>query len=133
MAHTGSNTTSQQLNSRLALPCTSLPSRHRHKRQRVVTAVLATPIQAQNQKDATLEALQSARTVTAVKTPYLENGRIDLDAYDKLVEQQMLGGVEGVIVGGTTGEGQVNNAVLSHSSSFPSSSMLSYDNFEFFS
>ena len=54
-----------------------------------------------------IEALQSALTITAIKTPYLENGRIDLDSYDKLIEQQVLGGVEGVIVGGTTGEGQV--------------------------
>ena len=73
----------------------------------MVTAVLATPQEAQIQKRSTLEALQSARTLTAVKTPYLENGRIDLQSFDRLLEQQALGGVEGVIVGGTTGEGQV--------------------------
>ena len=99
---------SQQLQARTSLPSTTTaPCRHRHKRQRTITSILATPVQAQNQKDTTLEALQSALTITAIKTPYLENGRIDLDSYDKLIEQQVLGGVEGVIVGGTTGEGQV--------------------------
>ncbi len=72
-----------------------------------MTAVLATPREVQIQKRSTLEALQAARTITAVKTPYLENGRMDLESYDRLLEQQALGGVEGVIVGGTTGEGQV--------------------------
>ena len=103
--HSSSSSTSQ-LPSRTT-PCNVLHSRQRHRRQHVVTAVLATPREVQIQKRSTLEALQSARTVTAVKTPYLENGRIDLESFDRLVEQQALGGVEGVIVGGTTGEGQV--------------------------
>jgi dihydrodipicolinate synthase/N-acetylneuraminate lyase len=45
--------------------------------------------------------------VTAIKTPYLPDGRIDLFCYDSLVEQQIGAGVEGLIVGGTTGEGHL--------------------------
>ena len=47
------------------------------------------------------------RLVTAIKTPYLPDGRIDLFCYDCLVEQQIAAGVEGLIVGGTTGEGHL--------------------------
>jgi hypothetical protein len=43
----------------------------------------------------------------AIKTPYLENGKFDLDAFDRMVEQQISSGVEGLIIGGTTGEGQL--------------------------
>lgn len=43
----------------------------------------------------------------ALKTPYLPNGKFDLEAYDRLVADQVANGVEGVIVGGTTGEGQL--------------------------
>ncbi len=106
MALHSSSTSTSQLPCRTT-PCTVIHIRQKHRRQLVVTAVLATPREAQIQKRSTLEALQSARTVTAVKTPYLENGRIDLESFDRLLEQQALGGVEGVIVGGTTGEGQV--------------------------
>jgi 4-hydroxy-tetrahydrodipicolinate synthase len=77
------------------------------RRRVAVFAVLSTPLETQNRKRTTREALQSARTITAVKTPYLENGRIDLESYDRLLERQYLEGIEGVIVGGTTGEGQV--------------------------
>jgi 4-hydroxy-tetrahydrodipicolinate synthase len=42
-----------------------------------------------------------------LKTPYLPNGKFDLEAYDALVANQISNGVEGVIVGGTTGEGQL--------------------------
>jgi len=37
----------------------------------------------------------------------LSNGKVDLAAYDALVEKQIEGKVEGLIVGGTTGEGQL--------------------------
>jgi 4-hydroxy-tetrahydrodipicolinate synthase len=47
------------------------------------------------------------RLVTAIKTPYLPDGRVDLFSYDCLVEQQIAAGVEGLIVGGTTGEGHL--------------------------
>lgn len=53
------------------------------------------------------EDIKSLRLITAIKTPYLPDGRFDLEAYDNLVNTQIENGVEGVIVGGTTGEGQL--------------------------
>lgn len=41
--------------------------------------------------------------VTALVTPF-KNDRLDLDSVDRLVEQQIQGGVAGFVVGGTTGE-----------------------------
>ncbi|CAH9062480.1 4-hydroxy-tetrahydrodipicolinate synthase [Pseudoalteromonas holothuriae] len=57
----------------------------------------------------TIQTIKQASLITAIKTPYTENGEIDLNAYDDLVKQQIAGGVEGIIVGGTTGEGQLMN------------------------
>ena len=88
------------------------PRLHRRCRHQTQAAVLSTPVEEQAQRKSTLEALQSAVTITAAKTPYLENGKIDLREYDRLVERQIEGGVEGVIVGGTTGEGQVGPSSL---------------------
>ncbi|KAL6604035.1 hypothetical protein ACP70R_044396 [Stipagrostis hirtigluma subsp. patula] len=51
--------------------------------------------------------IASLRLITAVKTPYLPDGRFDLEAYDSLINMQIEGGAEGVIVGGTTGEGHL--------------------------
>ncbi|XP_011017505.1 PREDICTED: 4-hydroxy-tetrahydrodipicolinate synthase 2, chloroplastic-like [Populus euphratica] len=53
------------------------------------------------------EDIKSLRLITAIKTPYLPDGRFDLEAYDALVNMQIVNGSEGVIVGGTTGEGQL--------------------------
>lgn len=53
------------------------------------------------------EKLKQASLITAIKTPYLENGEIDLATYDQLLEIQIAAGVDGIIVGGTTGEGQL--------------------------
>jgi 4-hydroxy-tetrahydrodipicolinate synthase len=53
------------------------------------------------------ERARAARLVTAIKTPYRTNGKIDIHLYDQHVERQIENGVEGVIVGGTTGEGQL--------------------------
>lgn len=53
--------------------------------------------------------MKKLRLITAIKTPYLPDGRFDLEAYDDLVSQQINHGVEGLIVGGTTGEGQLMN------------------------
>ncbi|KAF2312498.1 hypothetical protein GH714_034887 [Hevea brasiliensis] len=53
------------------------------------------------------EDIKSLRLITAIKTPYLPDGRFDLEAYDALVNMQIVNGAEGVIVGGTTGEGQL--------------------------
>ena len=49
----------------------------------------------------------SPSLITAIKTPYLSNGRIDLDSYDALVAAQLSSGVDGLVIGGTTGEGQL--------------------------
>lgn len=53
------------------------------------------------------EEIKSLRLITAIKTPYLPDGRFDLEAYDSLVHMQIERGAEGLIVGGTTGEGQL--------------------------
>ncbi|TMN84513.1 MULTISPECIES: 4-hydroxy-tetrahydrodipicolinate synthase [unclassified Pseudoalteromonas] len=57
----------------------------------------------------TLERIKQASLITAIKTPYLANGEIDLAKYDELVEIQITAGVDGIVVGGTTGEGQLMN------------------------
>lgn len=54
-----------------------------------------------------MDDIKSLRLITAIKTPYLPDGRFDLEAYDALVNMQINGGAEAVIVGGTTGEGQL--------------------------
>ncbi|XP_065632961.1 4-hydroxy-tetrahydrodipicolinate synthase, chloroplastic [Quercus suber] len=51
--------------------------------------------------------IKALRLITAIKTPYLPDGRFDLEAYDDLVNMQIVNGAEGIIVGGTTGEGQL--------------------------
>ncbi len=53
--------------------------------------------------------IQKNSLITAIKTPFDPSGKIDLEAYDYLVNQQIEFGVEGLIVGGTTGEGQLLN------------------------
>ncbi|KAK2994300.1 hypothetical protein RJ640_024023 [Escallonia rubra] len=53
------------------------------------------------------EDIKALRMITAIKTPYLPDGRFDLMAYDALVNMQIESGADGVIVGGTTGEGQL--------------------------
>ncbi|MDO6546183.1 4-hydroxy-tetrahydrodipicolinate synthase [Pseudoalteromonas carrageenovora] len=57
----------------------------------------------------TLEQIKQASLITAIKTPYLANGEIDLAKYDELIEIQIAAGVDGIVVGGTTGEGQLMN------------------------
>ena len=54
-----------------------------------------------------MKSLSQASLITAVKTPFDQHGDIDLDVYDKLVERQIAAGVDGIIVGGTTGEGHL--------------------------
>lgn len=56
-----------------------------------------------------MKRLKSASLITAIKTPYNLKGNIDLATYDKLVEQQISAGVDGIVVGGTTGEGHLLN------------------------
>ncbi|XP_024379371.1 4-hydroxy-tetrahydrodipicolinate synthase, chloroplastic [Physcomitrium patens] len=55
----------------------------------------------------TVDELKNLRLITAIKTPYLPDGRFDLEAFDSLVDLQIANGAEGLIVGGTTGEGQL--------------------------
>lgn len=52
-----------------------------------------------------MKQIHSASLITAIKTPYDDQGDIDLATYDRLVAKQIDAGVDGIIVGGTTGEG----------------------------
>ncbi|MCH9812221.1 4-hydroxy-tetrahydrodipicolinate synthase, partial [bacterium] len=42
---------------------------------------------------------------TALITPFLENGEIDIDAFEKLLQLQEDAGIGALVIGGTTGEG----------------------------
>lgn len=46
---------------------------------------------------------------TAIVTPFKESGKIDFDAFGKLLEEQIKAKVTGVVVAGTTGEGATLN------------------------
>ncbi|KAJ7530754.1 hypothetical protein O6H91_14G017600 [Diphasiastrum complanatum] len=66
------------------------------------------PMKSNEVKNSTpVNDIKSLRLITAIKTPYLPDGRFDLAAYDAMVHVQIENGVEGLIVGGTTGEGQL--------------------------
>ncbi|XQW86038.1 4-hydroxy-tetrahydrodipicolinate synthase [Thalassotalea piscium] len=54
-----------------------------------------------------MKRLKAASLITAIKTPYTESGDIDLATYDDLVAKQIAAGVDGIVVGGTTGEGHL--------------------------
>ncbi len=54
-----------------------------------------------------MKRLKAASLITAIKTPYTEKGEVCLKSYDALVEQQIAAGVDGIVVGGTTGEGHL--------------------------
>ncbi|MDO7086361.1 4-hydroxy-tetrahydrodipicolinate synthase [Pseudocolwellia sp. AS88] len=54
-----------------------------------------------------MKRLKDASLITAIKTPYDAHGEIDLATYDLLVAKQLEAGVDGIIVGGTTGEGHL--------------------------
>ena len=54
-----------------------------------------------------MKRIKAASLITAIKTPYNAQGEIDLATYDKLVAKQIEAGVDGIIVGGTTGEGHL--------------------------
>lgn len=87
------------------------PQRAANRRLAVKSAVVETPdVPMKSHEDAILprvEQIKSLSLITAIKTPYLPDGRFDLDAYDELVHHQIAHGVEGLIVGGTTGEGHL--------------------------
>ena len=54
-----------------------------------------------------IKEIQSKKLITAIKTPYLLDGQIDIETFDRLVDRQIKLGVEGIVVGGTTGEGHL--------------------------
>jgi 4-hydroxy-tetrahydrodipicolinate synthase len=54
-----------------------------------------------------MKQLKAASLITAIKTPYTSQGEIDLATYDVLVQKQIDAGVDGIVVGGTTGEGHL--------------------------
>ena len=54
-----------------------------------------------------MKRLRAASLITAIKTPYNAEGEVDLATYDKLVAKQIAAGVDGIVVGGTTGEGHL--------------------------
>ncbi|NMP33320.1 4-hydroxy-tetrahydrodipicolinate synthase [Thalassotalea sp. M1531] len=54
-----------------------------------------------------MKPIMQASLITAIKTPFDQHGEIDLAVYDQLVERQIKSGVDGIIVGGTTGEGHL--------------------------
>ncbi|KVH89589.1 Aldolase-type TIM barrel [Cynara cardunculus var. scolymus] len=56
-----------------------------------------------------VDDIKSLRLITAIKTPYLPDGRFDLEAYDALVNMQIEDGAEGVI--GNTGSNSTREAV----------------------
>jgi len=64
--------------------------------------------------------IRQLRLMTAIKTPYKPDGNIDYPAFDRLCEHQIANGVEGLIIGGTTGEGHLLSwdehlALIAHS------------------
>ena len=54
-----------------------------------------------------MKQLRAASLITAIKTPYDAQGEICLATYDALVAEQVSAGVDGIVVGGTTGEGHL--------------------------
>jgi 4-hydroxy-tetrahydrodipicolinate synthase len=54
-----------------------------------------------------MKRLKAASLITAIKTPYTAKGEVCLKTYDALIEQQIKAGVDGIVVGGTTGEGHL--------------------------
>ncbi len=42
--------------------------------------------------------------ITAIVTPFKDNGSVDFDALDRLIEYQIAGGIAGIVVIGSTGE-----------------------------
>lgn len=56
-----------------------------------------------------MKQIQDVKLITAIKTPYLPNGELDLECYDRLVERQIENGVQGLVIAGTTGEGHLMN------------------------
>jgi len=54
-----------------------------------------------------MKQIKAASLMTAIKTPFNRQGEIDFNTYDQLVAEQVKAGVDGIVVGGTTGEGHL--------------------------
>ncbi|XP_073525703.1 uncharacterized protein [Phyllobates terribilis] len=98
----------------VGLPSSGSPNSYKRKsyRQNAPRSAVVTdsrlPMRSLEVKNRTnVSDIKSLKLVTAIKTPYLPDGRFDLEAYDALVNMQISNGVDSVIVGGTTGEGQL--------------------------
>eukprot|EP00416_Gambierdiscus_australes_P032062 CAMPEP_0171091110 /NCGR_PEP_ID=MMETSP0766_2-20121228/32239_1 /TAXON_ID=439317 /ORGANISM="Gambierdiscus australes, Strain CAWD 149" /LENGTH=328 /DNA_ID=CAMNT_0011549171 /DNA_START=53 /DNA_END=1039 /DNA_ORIENTATION=- len=63
--------------------------------------------QARTMTSPSVQRIRQLHLMTAIKTPYREDGDIDLAAFDRHVEHQIINGVEALIIGGTTGEGHL--------------------------
>ena len=50
------------------------------------------------------EDLSLSGSITALATPFTTNGELDLDAWRRLLRQQLEGGTQGIVVAGSTGE-----------------------------
>ena len=55
----------------------------------------------------TRKSLSEARVITAIRTPYSRPGAVDVDAFDRLVQHQIDAGVNGLVIGDTTGDGHL--------------------------
>jgi 4-hydroxy-tetrahydrodipicolinate synthase len=51
-----------------------------------------------------ISALRLHGSITALATPFGADGEVDFDAWDRLLERQLAGGTQGVVVAGSTGE-----------------------------
>ncbi|KAF8028365.1 hypothetical protein BT93_E1086 [Corymbia citriodora subsp. variegata] len=94
----------------LRLPIDDRKRRNANWRPRKVTIVhnLCLPVRSPEIQNRTpVEDIRSLRLITSIKTPYLHDGRLDLKAYDGLIDMQIAQGVDGVIVGSTAGEGHL--------------------------
>lgn len=96
-----------QFQSRCQARCTARACAQGPRRASPVVRASALSVEPEATRRSGKEELQQLRLISAVKTPYLENGKFDLEAYDEHVENQIQNGVEGLIIGGTTGEGQL--------------------------
>lgn len=48
--------------------------------------------------------MQLTGSITALATPFTESGELDLDAWQRLLDAQLAGGTQGLVVAGSTGE-----------------------------
>ncbi|KAJ3680073.1 hypothetical protein LUZ60_016351 [Juncus effusus] len=65
------------------------------------------PFSSVDYKRTSVEEIRRLRLITGIKTPFLPDGRIDLDTYDHMIKVQISNRVEGVLVGSTAGEGHL--------------------------